>query len=358
MATLLCKQIVNAKICLVFAAIIVLLFNSNLFAQKRLVLQHLGQASVYSKLDSLKAHLQDGDTIYFPGAGFEIGTWSIDKKVTIFGAGHYPDSTTATDISYLIGDITLKTGADGSFIQGIYLTGNITLGSTLANQTVNNITLSRSSIAGLYLSYNGSATTASNNILIRENILRSSFYGGYATGVSVLNNVMHQQLLHFDNTLFKNNIILGNYCCYGPLDYITNSSFQNNVIILTYCNCGSNYFMSGCSTNNFQNNALNNNATFPYGSNTGSGNWNDISASSFFVDQGGYSFSYTHNYHLKVPASYIGTDGNQIGIYGGLYPYKEGAVPINPHIQAKTIAPSTNTSGELNINIKVAAQNY
>jgi hypothetical protein len=54
----------------------------------------------------------------------------------------------------------------------------------------------------------------------------------------------------------------------------------------------------------------------------------------------------------------MGTDATQIGLYGSVFPYKDGAVPINPHIQAKTIAPVTNSIGELNIDIKVAAQNY
>ena len=53
---------------------------------------------------------------------------------------------------------------------------------------------------------------------------------------------------------------------------------------------------------------------------------------------------------------YTGTDDSQIGIYGGVYyPYKEGAVPSNPHIQLQNIAPST-TNGLLNVQIKAVAQ--
>jgi hypothetical protein len=53
----------------------------------------------------------------------------------------------------------------------------------------------------------------------------------------------------------------------------------------------------------------------------------------------------------------LGTDGNQVGIYGGVFPYKELAIPVNPNIISKTISPQTNASGELNIQVQVKAQN-
>ena len=128
-------------------------------------------------------------------------------------------------------------------------------------------------------------------------------------------------------------------------------------MIYSYANCSGQYFMSNCNTNYFQNNAFNNAPGFPDGSNTGLGNWNSINPGTFFVSQSGTTFSYTQNYHLQAPLTYIGTDGTQIGIYGTTIPYKEGAVPINPHVQTKTIGTTTSSIGELNINIRVAAQN-
>jgi len=352
------NQIASATKSIFFAAFFALICCNASFAQKRLVLMHNGQASVYSVFDSLKAHIQTGDTIYFPGAGYNIGDWSITKTVTIFGVGHYPDSTVATGTSYLNGNIIIKTGANNTFIQGTYLNGNITFGSDATNQTVNNITISRCNFNDLRLSHNGSAITTSNNIVIRDNVIRGgALMGGYATNVLIVNNIIQSVMQCFDNTLFKNNIHMRYFCGGGPLININNSSFQNNVMIYGYGNCSGQYFMSNGNTNDFQNNAFNNTITFPDGSNTGSGNWNAINLATFFVNQSGWTFSYSHNYHLQAPGTYVGTDGTQIGIYGSTIPYKDGAVPINPHIQMKTIAPTTNTNGELNINIKVAAQN-
>jgi hypothetical protein len=69
------------------------------------------------------------------------------------------------------------------------------------------------------------------------------------------------------------------------------------------------------------------------------------------------SYLYTDNYHLKTPGTHIGMDGTQVGIYGGLRPWKEGSLPLNPHIQSKVIADKTNASGQIQVQVKVAAQN-
>jgi hypothetical protein len=93
------------------------------------------------------------------------------------------------------------------------------------------------------------------------------------------------------------------------------------------------------------------------GTNTFIGNYNSIDLTTVFMNQSGNVFSYSHNYHLVDPGTYQGVDNTEVGIYGGLFPYKEGAVPQNPHIQFKSIAPTTDASGNLQIEIQVEAQN-
>ncbi|OPZ96628.1 MAG: hypothetical protein BWY70_01710 [Bacteroidetes bacterium ADurb.Bin408] len=69
-------------------------------------------------------------------------------------------------------------------------------------------------------------------------------------------------------------------------------------------------------------------------------------------------FSYTYNYHLSDTSVAIGAgmNGTDCGIYGGDNPYKDGAVPLNPHIQFKQIPTATDSQGKLNIQVKVSAQ--
>jgi hypothetical protein len=328
------------------------------FSQKVIALHHNNQISFYSSFDSLKVHIQSGDTIYLPGGGITIGGWQIDKKVCIIGAGHYPDSTVATGSTYLYGDIVLKSGADNSFLQGFFLSGNIFFGTEAGNQVVNNINISRSSINNIYLSFNGSERTSSTNIIIKENIIRGdNIAGGYAKSVLIANNFIQGVVSYLDNMMFTNNIHMRGFCGGGPFNNIENSTIQNNIFCFAFYNCSGNYLINNSNGNSFANNIFNIGNSFPNGSNTGIGNWFEINVSSVLVNQSEYTFNYSHNYHLKNPSQYLGTDGTQVGLYGSYSPYKEGVVPYNPHIQSKNINPATDNSGNLNINIKVKAQN-
>lgn len=326
-------------------------------AQITLALQHNGQASFYASFDSLNAHIQSGDTIYFPGGGTNIGNWYINKTVHVFGVGHNPDSTAATSRSYLTGNIYLQTGADNSFFQGLYLTGSFAFGTNPSDQVVNNIIISRCFFYNLFLSYDGSTPTASSNIRISENVIVGDYiYGGYASNVVISNNIVQSIIGYFNNLLYSNNIQFRGFCGGGPFHNVNYCTLQNNILEFTYYSCSGSYFESGCNSNNWLNNIFNQGWGFPDGSNTGNGNWPSIDMSSVLVSQSGLSFSYTQDYHLQSPSTYIGTDSSQVGIYGGLYPFKDGSIPLNPHIVSKAIQQTTNSTGNLNINIKVKAQ--
>jgi len=78
--------------------------------------------------------------------------------------------------------------------------------------------------------------------------------------------------------------------------------------------------------------------------------------SSIFVDfQNG-------NYHIQEtsPGKTGGKNGTEegaeVGIYGGLYPWKDGALPPNPHFQLIDVAPKVDAEGNLNVRIKVETQ--
>ena len=57
---------------------------------------------------------------------------------------------------------------------------------------------------------------------------------------------------------------------------------------------------------------------------------------------------------MKEPRKYRGTNGEQIGIYGGTYPWN--TVPENPQIISKKIAEKTTPEGLLKVEIKVEVQ--
>ena len=119
-----------------------------------------------------------------------------------------------------------------------------------------------------------------------------------------------------------------------------------------------NYTGGGCTTY-AQNDAFTNNiCTTTMGTSLDGMNFINIPQESIFIDQSGQVFNFSHNYHLKPESigKNAGTDGSDVGLYGG-QSYTEGAVPSNPHIYFKQVAPQTNSNGQLQIQFKVRTNN-
>lgn len=321
------------------------LVSATATAQLRFVVQNAGGATVYESFASALAASQQGDTLYLPGGTFNIGNATINKKITMIGVGHYPAYTQPTNRTELTGNINLLAGADTSQFHGFYLTGNFMWGTNTGNQMVNKITISRCNINNIYLSY-ASNTSTSEQILISENVVRGAILGRNAQNVLIEKNIVYN-ISHFNNNvLINNNVVFTNDFC---LDYITSCTVQNNVIV---GGAGS-YLFYNSSANTVQNNLFVN--TYA----EGSGNIDKQSLESIFVNYAGGAFSYGHDFQLKdtSPGKNAGTDGTDIGIYGTVVPYKEGAVPFNPHITDEDIATRTDSQGKLNVKVTVEAQN-
>ena len=362
---------------LLFILSIVILGCNYVIAQDLIAVEHsAGGSEFFTRLDSALVHSSNGDFIYLPGTpGINVGNIILYKGVNIIGAGINPDSCLATGITTLSGNLVIVSGADNGSLQGIYFTGNISFGTTHNDQHVSNFMISRCNFGNLNLSYNGTDTTTSM-FLIRECILRGTVNGGYSNAV-FRNNIFNQQLNYFTGASFFNNIFL-----YGSGNtinlYVRNTNFSNN-ILKNECLA---YFGMSCATlysfdNNYYNNIIPGEAHFyggicgqvglgcnpfvwyPFnGNGIWSGNLEYVPGDNIYINQSGNIYNYHHNYHLKStsPGKNAGTDGTDIGIYGGSEPFKDGSMPINPHIQYKNVAGWTNPDGTLDIHFKVAAQ--
>ena len=158
-------------------------------------------------------------------------------------------------------------------------------------------------------------------------------------------------------------MIINNNLCYG-ISLLINSHIYNNVTSsywlsgLTECVVENNFIgasLSSCSNCSFNNNAFTTDFTFPVGSNTGSKNlMNQTTQQTFEVND----LSLPKNLRIRTtsPCKNAGTDGTDIGIFGGPAPYKPGAVPFNPHITQSAISAQTDKDGNLKVNIQVSAQ--
>ncbi|MBK6835333.1 MAG: hypothetical protein IPG89_14125 [Bacteroidetes bacterium] len=316
------------------------------FGQFRVALHHAGTTSVfagYSPFIDAYAASTPGDTIYLPGASFSVPP-IIDKRLVIMGTGIYPDSTTATGKTYFNSGFTIGENTDSIHIEGIYINGSITFDN---DTKIDKVLIRRNYINGSISIQGTNTSNYSDKIEIRENIISGYVIGHHTINLKVFNNVLNGVNYLHSNAWIANNIFVWNSYQY-PFNNVTETLFENNIIEWGY---GYNVVYN----NTFIKNTFNSDPTGD-ASNNYSSNFIGIAPSSIVVNYLPPLNFATANYHLVNPTSYIGTTGNQIGIYGGNSPKKEGLVPMNPHIISKTIAPQTTPTGDLNINIQVGAQ--
>lgn len=163
------------------------------------------------------------------------------------------------------------------------------------------------------------------------------------------------------NTAFRNNIFLKNPCgSQYMFSSVSAANIENNIFLLAYCGYYENYqLVSNGSGNTFSHNLFITPNPVP-SNNISIGNVCNINRDSIFMSQEGNLYNIAHNYHLRSTCigKNAGTDGTDIGLYGTTTPKKDGEIPYNPHIQTKAIPASTNSQGNLDINIKVKAQEY
>jgi len=295
---------------------------------------------------------QAGDTIYLSGGVFTVSDLVINRRLTIFGVGHSPAQTAATGHTQVNGDIRLLSGADHSFISGIFVTGNIRVGSTAANQAVSNVTIRRCRIGGtLLLAHDPNAANLPSQFYIAENIIQT-IHGNLTRNHLIRQNVILNDMGHFrENNFFKNNII-------RHAHNVTGSKFINNVFLtiswqmsleadgITLSLFHQNVFVPNISVTNTNSQGTHTNLV------------NQPLANIFVNFTGQTTFSDEFNFDLKpeFAGNNFGTDGTDVGIFGTSTPFKANYLPVVPHIKSKTIAPQTDAAGKLSVQIEVEAQ--
>ncbi len=294
------------------------------------------------------AAAESGDTLYLSGSSF-VPPAAFDKKLLIYGAGHYVDSTLATGKTVISGNVVLNENADGFHIEGVEVTGSFSVSS---NQSVNQLIVKWSKINGTF-NVPGESNP-SVNIAVIGSVIVGNIDLTNAQAVLFSNSILQGQTVSTNNNNFANCFLLNNAS--GSSGSATPIYGDNNTIRNCVFRKDSYWFMITGTGNTFSHNLFVHAAPTFGSSPTLLDNWSGVAQSAIFLNQTGYVFSYAHNYHLQSPSSYIGDDDTEVGIYGGAFPYKDGGVPSNPHISSKTIGAKTNSSGLLNVNIRVNAQ--
>jgi len=293
---------------------------------------------------------QDGDTIYLPGGQFTAP--HISKRLVVFGVGHNPDSTTVQGET-IINGFNFNVGSAKSHFEGLKITSGITWSSI-----ADSIVIKRCNITG-NISFSSYASKA---IQITENVIVGSISGAGVIDTDIANNIIKRNGNNVissikNNAWIHNNIIVGrgyvsSYVAYFVLLGITDCLIENNIILNEGTSPAN--IMTTTSNNTFRNNVFSGAPSDLI--NIWENNYFDVASSSIFNNYTGMTFDYAEDFHLIDPTTYVGTTANEVGVYGGYNPIKEGAVPANPHIRTKSVSTQTNISGEINVNITVGAQ--
>ncbi len=327
-------------------------------SQNLIAVQNGNTPSFYQQVDSAIVHSQNGDTIFVPG-----GTWNIsqqiNKRIHFIGVGHNPDSTTATFQTKFNGHFSLTGGASNGSITGVYFVYIIGAYS----DAISYYQISRCNISAVSLNQYCNNFTFYENIF-RDVIINNSGTNGIAN-CSFFNNIFNCYFGNGTQATFVNSVFRNNIFCYNST-YGEGGSWTFS-ISAQYCQFENNIFagttwnLQACNNSTFINNLFTENIDCVPGTNVGSNCITNQPLSSIFINLISLNpFDYQNNYHLQptCPGKNAGTDGTDLGIYGGSSPWKDGSVPFNPHIQIKQISGTTNSSGNLPVNIKVSAQDH
>lgn len=333
-------------------------------------------ADFTSTLQDAIDNVSDGDTIHVEQSPFSYGAATIDKKVTLIGAGYWlseNDSTQANIEKSIVEELIFNMGSEGSGIMGLYCykvfpdktswqlitinTDSISIRRNYFSGRLNDCYMSGCS--GKVIELNGDR----EDIYIEQNWLEcyhSMGPSGSHIGAAIILNG------ESSDVFIRNNFIKStHYAIFENISYtIVGLTVSNNIIwgeIYTYIAMHINNILlegsfyngsGGLSANN-----LCNADQYPDDNN----NQLNIDMSTVFVDHDLYI---DNGYILKPlsPAIDSGFNGGDCGVFGFGYggePYILSGLPAIPAIFEvnfnKTIFPVDTTN--LQINIKAKAHN-
>jgi len=343
-----------------------ILFAVPTFAQSSLLatLSHEGQISTYYGTSAFKDAMnaaQHGDAITISAGQYTAA--NISKAVTIHGSGmsFYSDSLTSHEPTIIQGDITISIPdsiTDRLDIEGIYFANTIYYSGTL-----NNALFMKSRFGNIAYSTNTARLINSSFIHCRvaEYICLVS-----NCNACFVNSVVWNPSNYRDNNTYTSgssfefdNCIVGwdgntrhnNY--YHYVETVVNSYYKNCIIVSPTSgyympnNCTSYYSLGisySSSFNIFKNIVSKNNTNKNLG--------NSYSIFNSTVNSN-YSDVQTYSLTPEAQSKYPGTDGGQVGIYGGSLPYDEN--PSTPQITKFKVASKSTADGKLSVDIEVKA---
>lgn len=319
-------------------------------------------ASIPAQYDNLQAAVDDseaGDTVYVSWSATSYGNVTLTKRIVMIGDGYNGGlSGKASQIADLIYSQTDNTeNCSGSFISGFKISV-VRSGLATGNPSIDDMVFTRCWITSNLYFYN---TTLSSHNLHEDWYFKDCIIGTFLGSNSSAN-----RFLGVSNVLFSNCIFTANLQNSGNAITFRNCNFFINTNI-TFFNCENMTFENSIFfdatpqtlTNSVFNNCLTfstNNDVIPYGSNTG--NDNLVNQNPMFL---GYTSAFDLLDNIRLdddsPAKTAGTDGTELGVFGGSKPLPDlSGEPNLPYIKSLIIL-NSEVGKDGSLKFKVNAQN-
>lgn len=293
-----------------------------------------GKVSYFDTLDEAFMALKAGCVVYIPSGSYTLSSKEETKvkcQVAIYGAGCRPYGKD-TDYTRITGDIILKEGASSSIIMGLRSESHIYVEANVKNILIKNVDVN-------YISFSSESNTG---CVVTSSVIRYSVSGNGKAPVQVT-NCLAGYIGGIKGGEIANCILRGRASYYYHTSSYSSSSLLRNNIGLDRTGIKS---ISNCQE---ECNMVGKDSQIPYPSGGLEALFEKYDASDPF------NLS-KNNYRLKkgVSGTNAGTDGKDIGLYGGSGFDDSGRAPI-PKIKIREIAPQTDEQDRLKVKIEVIA---
>ncbi len=302
----------------VFLFAVVLLCTGAVMAQNEaqtVILQNGDNVQVFNGIDAFKNAYNaatDGNTITLSEGTFNSPV-NINKNVNIYGVGFEDIEAEGIRHSQINGDMNFYTGDDATSLQnirieGVYITGNLQIWQTT------NMVVAKCSFGSFYVGGNNLQA-----VTIRQSWIRGHVYGSAVVMGLDFQNCYIQGKNNYSNA---DAMLLFNHCIIR-----TGADYANNKAIYTNCVFGD-YYHANINTGSTVKHCI-----CQFGQNAeniNEGNWYNVNLNDVFTD--GYpDYSASKTFTLADPTTYVGTDGTEVGINGGDFPWNK--IPNTPVIK-------------------------
>jgi hypothetical protein len=310
-----------------------------------------GSGADYTSLQAAVADANPGDTLQVHSSPTSYGSIDIDKRLYIIGTGHNPSANSDIETADLV-TITLKSNCANTTINGLRFS-TLNVGAPIVDITditvrncritsaiigADNVNVQNWVIEGNVFHYGYLNANNSYNWLIRNNIFYSNYYSFYNLNSSA--TITNNLIIETANVLFST--------CDGPtvinnIFYVTAGSTAIGLTSTTLSASNNlTYAGNGASLSNFP----------------GTDNLNNTDPMFINATNAGIANYYSNDYHSESGsvADNAGTDGTDIGLYGGAFGYHQDGKPSDaPYMVSLGIQNPSVEVGEL-LNVIFSAQ--